>query len=316
MSENSKIEWTDYTWNPWLGCEKVSAGCKNCYAERETPVRIARARGVEMWGPAGVRQVTADMNWCLPERWNKRAARDGIRRRVFPSLCDPFEDRPELVGPRAGLFHVIRETLHLDWLLLTKRPENVARMVEAIRVHWGAEQAPYFENLWIGTSVENQETADRRIPELLQVPAKRRFLSVEPLLGPVALSARGMGLQCESCLDRSTHWCVDGVIDWVIVGGESGPGARAMEAAWARQIVHDCRDAGVPVFVKQLGAAYSDAENGIAGRRLCVPKEAEGLISRRLVHPKGGDMAEWPEWAQRRELPCRWLNGNVAGGVR
>ena len=308
MSANSKIEWTDYTWNPWLGCEKVSQGCKNCYAERETPIRIARRRGVEMWGPSGIRQVTADGTWEMPHRWNRQAARDGVRRRVFPSLCDPFEDRPELVGPRAGLFSVIEKTSNLDWLLLTKRPENVRRMVEAIRQHWGGDQAPYFENLWIGTSVENQEQADKRIPELLNVPAHARFLSCEPLLGPLDLShvANSGG---------ENYGIQDGVIDWVIVGGESGPGARSMERAWAQQIVRDCNAAGVPAFVKQLGAAYSDPENGIAGRRLCVPREAEALISRRLVHPKGGDPVEWPEWAKVRDLPAIWSNQNK-GGVR
>lgn len=302
MSANSKIEWTDYTWNPWLGCEKVSAGCKNCYAERETPVRIARARGVEMWGPGGVRQATADISWSVPGRWNKQAARDGVRRRIFPSLCDPFEDRRELGSLRAGLFALIERTPNLDWLLLTKRPENIVRMVEAIRVHWAVEDAPYFDNLWIGTSVENQEMADRRIPELLEIPAKHRFLSVEPLLGPVDLHA--ITAFDGDPPDPNLYWIgIDAGIDWVIVGGESGPGARTMEGDWARQIVRDCLEAGIPVFVKQLGAAYSDPRNGIAGRRLCVPKEAEALISRRLTHPKGGDPAEWPEWAQVRQMP-------------
>ena len=181
-------------------------------------------------------------------------------------------------------------------------------MVEAIRQHWGGDQAPYFENLWIGTSVENQEQADKRIPELLNVPAHARFLSCEPLLGPLDLShvANSGG---------ENYGIQDGVIDWVIVGGESGPGARSMERAWAQQIVRDCNAAGVPAFVKQLGAAYSDPENGIAGRRLCVPREAEALISRRLVHPKGGDPVEWPEWAKVRDLPAIWSNQNK-GGVR
>ncbi|MEQ8822619.1 MAG: phage Gp37/Gp68 family protein [Sumerlaeia bacterium] len=237
--ENTGIEWTDHTFNPWMGCEKVSAGCANCYAERDMDHRYGRVK----WGPSGERVRTSASYWRKPIAWNKRAAAEGVRERVFcASLADVFEDRRELDYWRADLFDLIRRTPHLDWMLLTKRPECVRSLIdtgvsgpqEEMEVDWQYDANPP-ANVWLGTSVEDQAAADTRVPALLKAPAALRFLSCEPLLGPVDLRP----------------W-LDG-IDWVIVGGESGPAARPMHPGWARSLRDQCVAAGVPFLLKQWG---------------------------------------------------------------
>jgi protein gp37 len=233
MGKDSAIEWTHHTFNPWIGCVKVSDGCKNCYAER-----YGHRFGVE-WGVNGERRVTSRLNWEQPYLWDRAARREGVRRRVFcASLADVFERRVDLDGLRNKLFRLIEATPHLDWLLLTKRPENVLPLLErSVMSLWG-NGLP--DHVWIGTSVENQEMADKRIPELLKVPARVRFLSVEPMLGPVDLS----------------NW-FDGYfvpdIHWVIAGGESGPGARLMYSGWVKALRDQCAAACVCFFFKQWG---------------------------------------------------------------
>jgi protein gp37 len=216
------------------------------------------------WGPQGTRIRTAKGYWKLPLKWNQAVwvncdvcglrqvfDRDGTcpachhplirvtsrtRQRVFcGSLCDVFEDRPEIGDWRLELFDLIESTPNLDWLLLTKRPENVRAMVPWER---------YPENVWIGTSVEDQKAADKRIPELLQIPARVRFLSCEPLLGPVDLSDY-LGF-IEGDYKKP-------LIGWVICGGESGPHARPMDPAWVRTLSKLCLHAEVPFFFKQWG---------------------------------------------------------------
>ena len=231
MGENSKIEWTHHSFNPWIGCSKVSAGCANCYAEELMAIRYKRVQ----WGEQGTRKRTSDRNWREPLKWNREAEQAGERRRVFcASLADVFEGRRELIPWRVELFQLIAVTPWLDWLLLTKRPEYFVRFLP-----WYGEGEPP-GNVWLGTSVENQQTADQRIPHLLDAPAVLRFLSCEPLLGPVTLS-------------RSTEWIVPCGIDWVIVGGESGHRARPCDLQWIRSILNQCESASVPCFVKQLG---------------------------------------------------------------
>ena len=224
MGENSKIEWTDHTFNPWVGCTKVSAGCKNCYAES---LMTRKPRWADTWGPQGKRIRTSKANWRKPFIWNSQAEQDGKRYKVFcGSLCDICEykdDQPELDDWRGDLFGIIDQTPMLDWLLLTKRPEDAPYAV------------PAWDNVWWGISVENQEQANKRIPELLKVPARIRFLSCEPLLGPVNL--------------QIDYWLTG--IDWVIVGGESGPNRRPMDLGWARSIRDQCQAAGIPFFGKQ-----------------------------------------------------------------
>ena len=159
MAENSAIEWTDHSFNPWIGCTRVSPGCVHCYAETLADKR----HGWVAWGPKGNRKRTAPANWRKPLTWNRRAEREGVRYRVFcASLADVFDPHPSIPQEwRAELWALIQETPSLDWQLLTKRPENVMRMVPAL---WQVEFPP---NVWIGTSVEDQERADERIPELV-----------------------------------------------------------------------------------------------------------------------------------------------------
>ena len=247
MSANTKIEWADHTFNPWMGCQKVSPACDHCYAEVNTAVR---ALGVQ-WGPGSERRRTSDANWKLPLRWNAEAARQGIRYRVFcASLADVFDNA---VPPqwRQDLFELIKATPNLDWLLLTKRIGNVPAMVSIIP-GWIPP------NVWIGATICNQEEADRDIPKLLQVPAAKRFLSMEPLLGPVSL--RWLPAWPENAPTKAMNPAgntneYDGLrrLDWVIVGGESGHYARPMHPDWARSLRDQCQAAGVPFMFKQWG---------------------------------------------------------------
>lgn len=228
MGQNSAIEWTDHTFNPWVGCAKVSDGCKNCYAEREMDHRLH----VVEWGPQGQRRRTGDANWALPRKWNERCRKLGIRERVFcASLADVFEGRADLDQHRSDLFRLIDETPYLDWLLLTKRPQNVEVMIPQQWWKWP-------RHVWLGASIEDQETADKRIDFLYDSPAMQTFLSIEPLLGPINLY---MG-------DRNNR-----AAEWVIVGGESGPNARPMHPSWVRSIRDQCVNAEVPFFFKQWG---------------------------------------------------------------
>jgi protein gp37 len=237
MGENSKIEWTDHTFNPWEGCTKVSEGCKHCYAEA-----LTKRFGRTQWGPTAQRRRTSDSNWRKPLAWNRKAQQEGAPRRVFcASLADIFEDNPQVYDWRYDVYSLTEATPWLNWLLLTKRPENVIDMVPPV---WAFRQWPH--NVWIGTSVENQAAADKRLPILTCIPAPVRFLSCEPLLGPVDLSP---------WLRR---------ISWVIAGGESGTQARPMGPDWARSLRDQCQAAGVPFLFKQWGGRNKKA----AGREL------------------------------------------------
>lgn len=379
MSENSKIQWTDDTYNPWRGCTKVSAGCKNCYAEKLITTRLAHvhydaatsgsakrtskqfhatdgghsASGIQFWGKGSPRIRAVDLD--EPLRWNKKPwvcdkcgysyekrgiglgkeclAVDGKRlakvgetpcqcksfhrRRVFSlSLGDWLDDEVPIEW-LADFLDVVRRCENLDWLLVTKRPELFDKRIFAVMLH--AEKAdpkdeqPYrpgtfcrwLEDWKVGnaapkhvmviTSVENQKAADERIPELLQIPAARRGLSCEPLLGPVDL--RGKDAQ-GSALDAYEN---DPKIDWVIAGGESGPDSRPCDVEWLRGIKDQCKAAGVPCFVKQLGA---NSTTHVA----TVPDRAEWRQTKPvhgqtgLLDKKGGDITEWPKDLQVREF--------------
>lgn len=229
MGESSKIEWTDHTFNPWTGCQKVGPGCDNCYAEG-----WAKRSGVVEWGPHASRRRTKPGNWQQPLKWNAAARDDGRRSRVFcASLADVFDNHASILPEwRHDLWALIRRTPHLDWLLLTKRPGNIAGMLPE---DWGGG----YSNVWLGCTVVNQAEADRDIPKLLDVPAKVRFLSMEPLLGSVTIFAHD-----------NPDWLL---LDWVIVGGESGHHARPMHPDWARSLRDQCQAAGVPFFMKQMG---------------------------------------------------------------
>lgn len=256
MSANTKIEWADHTFNPWIGCTKVGPGCDHCYAEADFDKR----RHVVTWGAGQPRKRTAPSTWAQPLRWNAVAERLGIRYRVFcASLADVF-DREAPPQWREDLFELIKDTPHLDWLLLTKRIGNATRMIEQAIVNFDIGYDPAFAmwpwpNVWIGATIVNQEEADRDIPKLLAVPAAKRFLSIEPLLGPVDLERPRPGPDLDQGGGRMIcqPWLIQSGIDWIIVGGESGPNARPMHPDWARSLRDQCQAAGVPFFFKQWG---------------------------------------------------------------
>lgn len=374
MGQDSKIEWTTHTFNPWRGCTKVSPGCRNCYAETFSG-RNSSTLGV--WGPQGTRVVAAEAAWKEPPKWNRQAAADlanwqravqecrseydavgpYTRPRVFcASLADVFEDwngpvrnsggaqlyidgegrwhteyrnhagmRPLTMDDvRARLFELIDATPNLDWLLLTKRPQNVLDFTLRCQTQWWYRSLTTMPaNVWLGTSVEDQQRADERIPELLKVPAAVRFLSVEPLLGPVDLSREvyycnacsrvgpSESGDCASCGDvRTRERTYLDYIGWVIVGGESGPGARPCHLEWVRSVVQQCRAASVPVFVKQLGAVpamdeavWRDSPTTPLLKACNHNRTPAGLVPLALLDRKGGDMAEWPADLRVREFP-------------
>ncbi len=281
MGEQTKIEWTDHTFNPWRGCTEVSPGCDNCYARR---LAMRNPRVLGSWGPEGKRVITSETGWKEPLRWDRAAEKAGVRRRVFVgSMMDVFEDRPDLVAPRQRLQNLIYECTQLDWLLLTKRPKEAYDLIGGSSGTGLKIFRYFFPNVWLGVSVENQETADERIPLLLKLPAAVRFVSCEPLLERVELP-----------LDPSSPGDDHG-IDWVIVGGESGPRVRPCSVDWIQAIVTQTHAAGIPCFVKQLGSELYDPLWYGEG----TPEDSRML----LKHPKGGDPAEWPEDLRVRQFP-------------
>jgi protein gp37 len=338
MGANTKIQWADDTFNPVRGCTKISAGCANCYAARQS---LRNPKTLGTWGGAGTRIVAVAKTWNEPLKWDREAKAAGVRRRVFcASLGDVFEDwhghlfYPDPKGlypdkqraegltmawysPTVGifkrgsrflqagdratmmqdmrdqLFKLIEKTPNLDWLLLTKRPQNVMSMVP----HAWIRGFP--DNVWMGTSVEDQAAADGRIPKLLEIPARVRFLSCEPLLGKVDL--RGIRVDKEDPL--TLYWPLSGKmlhdgmnepfawpntrrIHWVIAGGESGPGARRCDVENILGLVDQCAEAGVSCFVKQLGS-----QAFFEGQRQAFKDK------------KGGDQAEWHEALRVQEFP-------------
>ena len=225
MAENSRIEWTHHTFNPWIGCQHVSSGCENCYAEK-----LAKWRGWAAWGPGEERVLTSEANWRLPLRWNRQAEEAGERRRVFcASLADVF-DAHAPQGARERLWELIRATPSLDWLLLTKLPHNVRRMLPA---DWGDG----YPNIWLGVTAETQFDYSYRWPVLARIPAVVRFVSYEPALGPLEIEDSEL----------------PALPDWIIAGGESGPDARPCDMDWLRNLRDECLYWSVSFFLKQLG---------------------------------------------------------------
>lgn len=232
MGKDSAITWTDHTFNPWWGCVKVSPGCDHCYAET-----LAHRWNYPVWGSRADRRSFGEKHWNQPRNWNRTAEVMGIRYRVFcGSMCDIFEPRPDLDEPRDRLFEVIDATPHLDWLLLTKRIELAPRYLFS---HWTTLPA----NVWVGMSAEDQKRYDQRIDALLGIPCAVRFISAEPLLGPIKMRGR---------------YC-----DWLIVGGESGPGCRFMPDSWALDLLVQCQSLNIPYFLKQLGG-WPDKRDDLA----------------------------------------------------
>lgn len=286
MGAKTEIQWADATFNPWWGCQRVSSGCVNCYAET-----WAKRYGHNVWGPAKTteRRLFGEKHWSEPLKWNEQARKTSTRTRVFcASMADVFEDHPDVYAARRRLWETIEVTPHLDWLLLTKRPENIIRMLPS---SWIARPRP---TVWLGTSVEDQEQADKRIPELLKVPAAVRFLSCEPLLGPISLFDTSEGVLGGVAVIRDggrshapsepDEWVDTSYpgIDWVIVGGESGPCARPMHPNWARSLRDQCECAGVAYFFKQHGNWVSEAATPIG-----VPANSVDPERCRWVSPDG-----------------------------
>lgn len=357
MGQETKIQWAHHTLNVWRGCAKVHLGCTHCYAEKNVGVKLQGITWGEVW-QGGRRVVMAESGWEAPLKWARAAARAGERRRVFcSSLADVLEvpeypplqhltterrervndARKALDGARARLWDVIRKTAAvpsheaaimergpagLDWLLLTKRPENWELVPEDVR-----------PLAWLGTSISDQTTADEWVPRLLASQGFRlRFLSIEPLVGPVDLSrwlpgrrwymarCRDCGytasshtfrelrtvdgdadVECPMCLSLRNDADVPG-IDWVIVGGESGRNARACAVEWVRDIVEQCRAAGVKVFCKQLGSVWA-AETGSMMPVDNVRLRGGDPAATKVRDEKGGHMLNWPEDLRVREVP-------------
>lgn len=293
MGESSSIQWTQRTWNPWQGCAKVSAGCTNCYMFRDKarygqdPETVVRSK---------------PPTFNAPHKWEREAAAAGRTDLVFTcSWSDWFIKEADPWRDEA--WAIIRRTPHLTYQILTKRHGRIEKCLPS---DWGDG----YPNVWLGVSVEDQKTAAQRVPVLLSVPARVHFLSMEPLLGPVDLSALELEPVCDeedSCgepvtlnvFGRDAHCgcTVEGgeplameSLAWVIVGGESGGHeARATDPAWVRDLVTQCRDNEVPVFVKQLGSVWARANKA------------------RDSH--GGDLDEWPPDLRVREFPTGVARG-------
>lgn len=299
MAKQSAISWCDATFNPWIGCKKVSPACDHCYAERWA-ARFGRVG----WGSPPVR--TSAANWREPLAWNAKAVRTGVGLRVFcASLGDVFDNLVPYIW-RAGLWSLIEATPALTWMLLTKRIGNAQRMLP---MAWLDRPR---RNVWIGATVVNQEEADRDIPKLIAVPAALHFVSCEPLLGPIEFDYEwlesesfGHAYDCNDdlcALNADAHSCAGQVtpqqsINWVIVGGESGPDARPIHPEWVRSIRDQCALAHVPFHFKQWGEWAPNC--------LCDSRNAHQITKR----PEPGKMGVMFRCGTRRA--GRELDGKV-----
>lgn len=238
MGQVTKISWTDHTLNCWIGCSRVSEGCRNCYAEE----MVVRRWGQNLWGPAKTTERKRTKTpWQNARKWSRQAQKvpgilgPGRPRMVFlGSLMDVFEDHPDANAIRPEMWQLIRECENLDFQLLTKRPENIKRMLPD---DWGHG----YQNAWLGASVEDEAVEDR-IAILCQVPALLRFISYEPAIGPLAHS---------SVLEENRHR-----LHWMIYGGESGPNFREHDIQWARDMKVFCQAHAIAFFYKQAAARF------------------------------------------------------------
>lgn len=335
----SNIEWTDRTWNPVIGCTPVSPGCLNCYAA--AMARRLEAMGKADYAPREVEAVmgtpydphTPAKTLRIAEVRGGRAVFTGEVRTLAHRLTEPMKWRKPcrvFVNSMSDLFHeavpfefidrvfaVMRVARQHTYQILTKRPDRMAEYLRQRPSGWmfdypkghaleGKGFVPVewpLPNVWLGTSVEDQKAADERIPHLLRCPARVRFLSCEPLLGPVDFSAFFGGPYVGSPGDK-VHDNYNLGINWVIVGGESGPRSRPCEVGWVRSIVRQCKDASVPCFVKQLGAnvvgdpPVPPVRNEATGSTTYTVQEVFEVNDR-----KGGNPSEWPEDLRVRQMP-------------
>ncbi|ETX13629.1 hypothetical protein OCH239_09300 [Roseivivax halodurans JCM 10272] len=306
MAENTKIEWAQHTFNPWIGCQKVGPGCDHCYAE----VANGGAHAAK-WGPHAERVRTRPRNWALPAKWNAAARAAGERHRVFcSSLADVFDTHASVLPEwRADLAELIQATPDLDWLLLTKRIGNADQVLREMF----PDGTP--ANIWVGITVTGQAEADRDIVKLLKLKADHAlsvaYLSMEPLLGAVDLTRvrfagirHATGAHYHDVL-RGGHWSPGvgcspsgpndhqavftgasylGKLDWVIVGGETGAEARPMHIGWVRALRDQCAAAGTAFLFKQWGNWFPFGEI-----------DAHGCENSRSRGEEGGLWHEWPD---------------------
>lgn len=306
MGTETNIAWTDHTWNPWHGCRKVSQGCKYCYMYRDKarygqdPTQVVRSK---------------DATFHAPLQWERADAEAGIQRRVFTcSWSDFFIEEADAWRDEA--FAIMALTPHLTYQVLTKRPERMQRYLfgekeprwcavsdAVVRLGHSRREGAVgwpLPNVWLGVSVEDQATADARIPLLLQTPAAKRFVSYEPALGPVDFTRTRLpgGSTCSPLHVKEGHYPLSGHIgplDWIIVGGESGPEARPFDLAWAHATIQQCRAAGVACFVKQLGAVTVDSA--------FAEKDGTPALIMGFRDRAGANPAEWPEALRVQDWP-------------
>jgi protein gp37 len=300
---DTNIEWATKVWNPTRGCSRVSEGCRHCYAERQA-IRHSGPGGhyeglvrLGKQGPQWTGEVRViDGKLKEPQAWRKPE-------RIFVnSMSDLFHEKLAWERDIDRVWSVMVSCDRHAYLVLTKRAEN---MRDYVSDWYRRSRSAVLENIWLGVSVEDQATADERIPLLLETPAAVRFISYEPALGPVDVAPwlrRMVVGPTDDLTDRMVQdgWSHSGgqgdhpALNWVIVGGESGPAARPFALGWARSTIEQCREARVPCFVKQLGAHPMVSVGGDLG----YPP-----ISLKLADRKGGDMAEWPNDLRVREFP-------------
>ena len=279
MGENTKIAWADHTFNPWIGCSHVSKGCMNCYAERDFDHRYHKIE----WGPRGTRVQTSEANWRKPFKWNKHAQDNGKAELVFcASLADVFEVHRDIGITtslwRERLFDMMVKTPWLIWLVLTKRPENVMGMVP---LSW-YDGNRWPANVWVGFSAEDQSNFDFRIENALKIPTPVRWVSVEPMLGYIDMS---LYLETPE-------------INWVIVGGESGPNARPMHTSWVKNIEWDCGVGRVPFFFKQWGEYIQVDRPDSTGRVLNDGQGRNQIYISRVGRSKAGRLLNGKEYLE------------------
>ncbi|MGJ3704591.1 phage Gp37/Gp68 family protein [Variovorax sp. AFSI2.2] len=337
MAADTKIEWTDSTFNPWIGCTQISRGCDGCYAAVSTPARTMKVG----WGAHEPRHRTSAANWALPKRWNAQAtaffAQHGRRQRVFCASLADWLDNAVDIEWLIDLLALVRLTPDIDWLMLSKRIGIWRSRLEAAAAtlrgrleraseaavallrwieRWLAGDVP--ANVWVGATVVDQPEADRDIPRLLAVPAAKRFLSMEPLLGPVnlwrviaphcerhpgELDADGKCPVCEGRgiweisepLSKDEKALIRPGIDWVIIGGESGPGARPMHPDWARDLRDQCEAHHVPFLFKQWGEWAPYDRSRADGAVFASPKSLDEPIQR-FGKKLAGRLLDGREW--------------------
>ena len=317
MSDKTGIAWTDATWNPVTGCSKVSQGCKHCYAERDWGRLSANPKATNYYGRAFTDVACHEDRLDQPLRWKKP-------RMIFVnSMSDLFhEDVPDAFINK--VFAVMALAKQHTFQVLTKRPERMLRWFDPgfdnrehavgqamreIAAARGGDDAGLPEwplpNVWLGVSVEDQATADERIPLLLRAPAAVRWISAEPILGRIDLEHVQLdedtyynALTGDTLMLSHTIIPMENTLNWVVLGGESGNSARVLDALHLRSLLMQCQKAGTPVFVKQLGYRFMDLDRVVYGAG--VPTTD---IARQLRNRAGADMDEWPEDLRVREWP-------------